>query len=104
MTDKYYIDYRRGEIIKNLDTTFLAPEQYNEVEVNEELEGSFIYTYIDENNRLLSFSFTVESLQGRDFFEVLDEYCKNNDFIIADMIRKLMYVSQDMFDQGYRGR
>lgn len=103
MQDKYYIDYRRGEIIKNLDTSWMAPELYNEVEINESLSGTYIYTYIDDNDRLLDFSFTIEMIQGKIFWDVLDVYCKKNNFVIAEIVRKIMYITQEEFNEAYKG-
>lgn len=103
--DRYYLDYRRQCIVKNLDTTFLAPEMYNEVVVNEELAGSYKYTYADQEDRRLDFMFTMEQVQytpgGYDL--MMDEHCKRHNFIPERIVDKLLYISQQQFDEAYQG-
>lgn len=104
--DRYYIDYRIGEIRKNLDTTFLAPEMYNEVIVDDSKNGMYSYTYGDDQNRKLVFSFTQEQLDDSQvsFREMLDAHCKENYFDPHCVVDKRMYISQEMFDNTYTER
>lgn len=99
--DRYYIDYRTGEIVKNLDTTYMAPELYNEIITDDALDGIFKYTYSDSKDRRLDFSFTRESV-GDHFHEALDVHCKRHNFEIDDLVDKRMYISKSKFDEFYK--
>lgn len=109
--DRYYIDYRTGKGVKNLDTTYLAPEQYNELIVDDALAGIYQYKYEDAEGRYLGLSFTREHI-GRagagGFAELLDAHCKRYDFTPERIVRKTMFVTHQQFkelfpDDTYQG-
>lgn len=101
--DKYYVDYRIGEIVKNLDTSYLAPEMWNEVIVDDALSGMYTYTYADDQDQRLTFSFTQDQLDSSElsFQEMLDSHCKKNYFNASYIVNKCMYINQEMFNEAY---
>jgi len=101
MQDLYYLDYRRGMLVKNLDTAFLAPEEYTEVVVMDSLVGVFEYHFKDTQNQYLAFKFTAEEIPDYMTLEdVLERYLQKHNFDPnARLVRKIMYVSQKKFDE-----
>lgn len=101
LSDIFYIDYRIGRIAKNLDTTYMAPEFYNEVIVNPSMAGVYEYTYVDEEDNYLAFSFTqLELDQAHVPFEtMLSNHFKRHNFDEdARLVRKLLFITQEEFD------
>lgn len=105
MSDEYYVDYRIGEIVKNLDTRFMAPELYNEVEIDDNLDETYKYTYSNSKGEYLDFIFSMEEIQNSDvsFQDMLDIHFDKHSFTMNTLVRKVMYLSQEKFNQFYEG-
>jgi hypothetical protein len=95
MEDRYFTDYRTQRVVKNLDTTFMAPELYNELVVEDCLAGTFVYTYEDAQGDRLMFSFTRESIPDIGFYAALNRHCESYNFERTNIVRKIMYVSAE---------
>lgn len=97
--ERFYIDYRLGKIVKNLDTSFLAPEMFIEIEVSDEMDGVYKYVYEDKDKRRLDFSFTLEHLNSFfSFQEMEDAHCKRHNFVPVRVYSRLLYMSQSAFE------
>lgn len=100
--DKYYVDYRIGAIVKNLDVTYLAPEMWNEIVVDESKSGSYSYTYVNEQGKHLTFSFTqdqIDNVTDFNYREKLNAYAKENNFEICHIVDKKMFLSREVFNR-----
>lgn len=106
MEDIFYVDYRTGGIVKNLDTSYMAPEFYNEVIVDEVRAGSYEYTYTDGEDNYLKFAFTQLELTTANvpFEYMVKAHFGNHRFSEdATLVRKVMYVTQEEFDKAPKG-
>lgn len=107
--DNYFFDYRIGEIRKNLDTTFLAPEMYNELIVitndgiynGEQYASNSCYKYIyeDKNGKQIEFFFDIEQLLGNDmtFDSALNKFLSSHNFEAEQLIRKFWFITEELF-------
>lgn len=102
--DRYFLDYRSQEIVKNLDTSFLAPEMYIEVIVDSSRDGLYHHTYSDGEGGLLDFAFTMEQVEAAGgYHNLLDMHCKRHGFTPHEIVRKTLYLPQEKFDAAYQG-
>jgi uridine kinase len=102
MEDKFYIDYRTGNIEKNLDISFLSPETYNEVIVDEDLAGIYEYTYEDEEGRRLAMRFDSENIPIAGFSFMEESFHKKHNFTAERIVDKRMYITKKQFNEQYR--
>lgn len=100
MADKYYVDYRRQAIVKNLDITYIAPEEYNELIIDDARDGIYKYTYENPEGGRLDFTVAQEELLHghRTFGDLRDAHFEKHDFMGANVVSKILYVSQENFD------
>lgn len=101
--DRYYMDYRVNTIVKNLDVSYLAPEMYCEVVVDDIMQGCYTYTYEDAQGRQLKFTFDnaqVNTLYGGFQTEVKAHFERHN-FGPAEIVSRFKYIGQQEFDEFY---
>lgn len=99
--DRYFFDYRIGEIRKNLDVTFLAPELWNQIVVTDAFDDNKTYRYVYENNigERLDFMFNVDQFEesGQSFHEALVAHCSNHNFDAEHLVEKYWYMTEELF-------
>lgn len=105
--DSYFIDYRTGEFVKNLDTTSIAPELYDRVVIDDALHGMYQHTYEDDMKGRLTLVFSREEISNSTVsFEVmLQMYCQEYNFVPQRLVDKVMFISQAFFNEmhAYQG-
>lgn len=96
--DKYYIDYRLGTVVKNLDVGYLAPEMYIEVLPGPVAE-TYTYTYEDKDGGRLDFMFSAEELdKGQVSFEAMTEaHFSRHNFTPVTVVRRIAWVTEEDF-------
>jgi hypothetical protein len=104
--DKFYIDYRIGKIVKNLDISFMAPELYIEVVVDDAQAGIYRYKYANMEGKQLDYNFTEldiqQSSQSNPFQWGLDTHCVRHNFTPDVLVSKVLFLSQAEFDTNHK--
>lgn len=108
MPDRYILDYRTQEIVKNLDTTHMAQELYVEVVVTEEplLMGVHEYRIYDELSKgYLGYRLTAEALRGARLlqYDILEDFCRLHGVSNFRIESKKLYISKAQFNSAYQG-
>ncbi len=96
----YYLDRRYGCIRKNLYTTFLAPEMYVEVRVDDSRKGMYVYTYEAKGMERLQWHFSnAELTQAKvDFWTQERLFLNSHNYPRVSPSERVLYVGQEDFD------
>ena len=85
--DKYYVDTRRNEVVKNLDTSFLAPECYYEYTkgINDDMVTE---VYQDGKGIRLNFSWHINDKDNLGKRRIA--YFKENNFEMCNLVEYIV--------------